>query len=125
MPHLVLSVDNSSDPRSAPSYVPSVNPSRAPNKKQVGGIQEKKCTTLEQVKALENNIASGEIKVDEPYQLRGLYIIKLKCDICMLEINVKYSSVENHVSVDEPEVQQKVTCSQIITGSQIGNADGS
>ena len=41
-------------------------------------------TTFEQVKALENMIASRKIKVDEADQLRGLDIIKLKRVICML-----------------------------------------
>ena len=33
--------------------------------------------------------------------------------------------VENHVSGDEPEIEQKVTYAQIVTGSQIGSAYGS
>ena len=45
-------------------------------------------TTLEQVKSLENIIASGEIKLDEAYQLQELYINKLRRGICVLEINV-------------------------------------
>ena len=47
------------------------------------------CIALEQVKSLENIIASGDIKVDEAAQLQELYIIKPKRDICMLETNVK------------------------------------
>ena len=45
-------------------------------------------TRIEQVKSLENNIASKHIRVDEADQLRELYIIKLKHDIFMLETNV-------------------------------------
>ena len=44
-------------------------------------------TTLEQVKSLEDNNASGDIKVDEYDQLQELYIIKLKRVICILDIN--------------------------------------
>ena len=65
-----------------------MNPYRSPNEQQVGALKEERRTSLEQVKALENIIASGEIRVDEAYQLCGLYIIKLKCGICMLETNV-------------------------------------
>ena len=36
---------------------------------------------------MENIIASGYIKVYESDQLQGLYIIKLKRGICMLETN--------------------------------------
>ena len=50
--------------------------------------------TIEQVKSLENIIASGEIKVDEAAQLWELYIIKLKRDILMLENNVNNFSEE-------------------------------
>ena len=75
-------------PSSLSSYVPSVNPSRAPSEQQVGALQEERRATLEQVKALENIIVQREIKVDESDQLQKLYIIKLKRDICMLETNV-------------------------------------
>ena len=37
----------------------------------------------------------------------------------------KKERVENNVSGDEPEIEQKVTYAQIITGSLIGSADGS
>ena len=33
--------------------------------------------------------------------------------------------VENYVSGDTPEIEQKVTYAQIVTGSKIGSADGS
>ena len=55
--------------------------------------------TLEQVKALEDIIASGDIKVDEAAQFQKLYIIKLKCDICMLDTDVKKYSEENKARV--------------------------
>ena len=45
-------------------------------------------TTLEQFEALGDIISSGDIEVNEAAQLQELYIIKLKCFICMLEINV-------------------------------------
>ena len=64
-----------------------VNPYRAPNEQYIVDLQEESWTTLEQVKSLENIIASQDIKVDEAYQLRGLYIIKLKRGIFMLETN--------------------------------------
>ena len=64
-----------------------MNPFIYPIEKQVGDIQEEMRTTLEQVKDLENIIAYGDIKVDKSDQLQDLYIIKLKCDICMLETN--------------------------------------
>ena len=67
---------------------------------QVGALQEERQTTFEQVKALENIIASGEIKVDEAAQLREVYIIKLKRDICMLETNVNNFSEENKAHVN-------------------------
>ena len=88
MPPVFLSVDTSCGPRFVPSSVPSLNSSRAPSEQQVGALQETNRTALGQVKALEDIIASGEIKVNEADQLRGLYIIKLKRDICMLETNV-------------------------------------
>ena len=31
---------------------------------------------------------------------------------------------ENHVSGDEPEIEQKVTYAQIVTGNRIGKTDG-
>ena len=61
---MVPSVDSSGDPRSVLSYAPSVNPSRAPIEQQAGALQEEKRKILEQVKSLENIIASGEIKVN-------------------------------------------------------------
>ena len=76
MPPVVISVHPYGDPISAPSYVTSVNSYRAPNEEHVGVLQEEMRTTLEEVKYLENIIASGEIKVDEAYQLQGLYMIK-------------------------------------------------
>ena len=52
-PTVVLSVDPSVDTRFSPSYVPSVNTSRAPNEQQMGDLQEEIWRTLEQIKALE------------------------------------------------------------------------
>ena len=66
-----------------------MNPCRDSNVQQVGALQEEMRTKLEQVKALENIISSGDIKVNGADQLRGLYIIKLKRDICMLETSGK------------------------------------
>ena len=77
-----------------------MNSSRSPSEQQVRALQEEKRTTLEQVKSLEYIITSGKIKVDEADQLRRLYIIKLKRDICMLETNVNNSSEENKDHVD-------------------------
>ena len=57
------SVDPSGDPRSVPSYVSSLNPYIAPSEEQVGSLQEERRTKLEQVKALENTIASGKKKI--------------------------------------------------------------
>ena len=57
-------------------------------------------TTLEQVKALEDIIASLYIKVDEASQLPQLYIIKLNRDLCMLETNVNNFSEENKDRVE-------------------------
>ena len=37
----------------------------------------------------------------------------------------KKERVENHVSGDEPEIEQKVTYAQIVTRSRIGSSDGS
>ena len=37
----------------------------------------------------------------------------------------KEEPVENYVSGDKPDIEQKVTYAQIVTGSQIGSADGS
>ena len=39
-----------------------MNPYRAPSEQHVGDLQEERRKTLEQVKSLENIIASGEIK---------------------------------------------------------------
>ena len=61
---MVPSVDPCVDLRSVPSYVPGVDPSRSPSEQYVGDIQEESRTKLEQVKALGNIIASGNIKVD-------------------------------------------------------------
>ena len=55
-----------------------MSPYRAQSEQQVGSLREERRTTLEQVKSLENIIASGEIKVHEADQLRGLCVIKLK-----------------------------------------------
>ena len=67
-PHIVLSVDPYGDPRSAPSYVPILNPSRAPSEQQVEALQEERRATLKQVQSLEIIIASGEITIDESDQ---------------------------------------------------------
>ena len=88
-PPVVPSVEPYGDPRYVPSYVPSVNPPRDTSEHQVGALQKENWTTLEQVKSLENIIASGEIKVYETAQLQEFYIIKLKCGIFMLKNNVK------------------------------------
>ena len=77
-PLVFISVYLSSDPTSVPSYVTSVNPSRAQSEQQVGALQEEMQTSLEQVKAIENVITSGEIKVHEADQLQEFYMIKLK-----------------------------------------------
>ena len=37
---------------------------------------------------------------------------------------IKKGRVENHVSGDKPEIKQKVTYAQIVTGGQIGSAYG-
>ena len=52
------------------------------------------------IKALENIIASVDIKVYEAAQLWELYIIKFKRGICMLETNVKNFSEGNKDKVD-------------------------
>ena len=70
----VPSVYPSDNPSSVSSYVPSVNTYRAPSEQQIRAIQEERRTTLEQVKALENIIASGKIKVDEASQLQELVL---------------------------------------------------
>ena len=74
---MVPSVDPSSDPSSVTAYVPSVNLSIAPSEEQFRAIQEERWATLEQVKALENIIESGEIKVDESAQLQ--YLVVFAC----------------------------------------------
>ena len=71
-----------------PFYVPIVNPSRAPSEQQVRDLQVEMRTTLEQDKSLEDIISSVENKVYEADQLQGLYIIKFKRGICVLETNV-------------------------------------
>ena len=73
---MVPSVDRSGDPRSVPPYVPTVNPSIALGEQQVRALQEEIRTTLEEVKALENIIASEEINVDEADQLRELVVFE-------------------------------------------------
>ena len=65
-----------------------MNTYRSPIGQQVGTLQEENRTTLEQVKSLEDIIASREIKLYKSAQLQQLYIIKLKRGICMLETNV-------------------------------------
>ena len=77
-----------------------MNPYRALSEQQVGSIQEERWTTIEQVKDLENIIASGEIKVYEAAHLWELYIIKLKRGIFMLKTNVNNFSEENIYHVD-------------------------
>ena len=72
---MVPSVDPCVDPRSVPSYVPGVNLSRSPSEQYFRALQGERRTALEQVKALENIIASGDIKVYEADQLQELYII--------------------------------------------------
>ena len=52
-------------------------------------MQKERRTKIEAVKALEYIVASGDIKIYEADQLRGLYIIKPKRDICMLDTNEK------------------------------------
>ena len=66
------SVYPSDNPSYVPSYLPIVNPYIVPREQQVGAIQESRWTTREQVKAMYNMIASGDIKVDEAAQLREL-----------------------------------------------------
>ena len=88
MPHVVTSVYLSNDPTYVTSYVPCVNPSRAPGEQRVGYLQEERQTTLEQVKALENIIESVNNKVDDAYWLWELYIIKFKRGICMMGNNI-------------------------------------
>ena len=55
-----------------------MSPYRAKSEQKVGDQKEQRRTKIEQVKFLENIIASREIKVHEADQLRGLYIIKLE-----------------------------------------------
>ena len=55
----------------------------------MGYLQEERRTKIEQFKSSENIIASEEINKDEASQLRKLYIIKLKRDMCMLETKIK------------------------------------
>ena len=100
MPPVVISVDTSGDTISATSYVTSVNPSRDTNEQYIGVTQEERRTTIEQVKALENIFVSREIRVDKADHLRGLYIIKLKRGICMLETNENNFSKENKAHID-------------------------
>ena len=73
---------------------------RDPSEQQIGDLQKELRTTLEQVKALENIILSGEIKLDEADQVWELYIIKLKCDICIFETNVNNFSERKKAHVD-------------------------
>ena len=86
---IVLSVDPYGVTISVPSYVPSVNTYRDPSEQQVVDLQEERRTILEQNIGLENNTSLGDIKVNEVAQLQELYIIKLKCGMCMLETNVE------------------------------------
>ena len=51
-----------------------MSPTRAPSEQHVGALQEERWATLEQVKALKNIIASGEIKLDESAQLQELVV---------------------------------------------------
>ena len=97
---MITSVYPYGDPISVPSYLPILNPYRAPSEQQVEALQEERRKTIEQVKSLENMISSGEIKVDEATQLQYLYIIKLKRCISMLETNVKDFSEEKKSHVD-------------------------
>ena len=100
MPYVFNPFDTYVDTSSVTSHVPSVNPSRSQSEKQVGDLQEEMRKTLEQVKALENIIASGDIKLDEAAQLWELYIIIFKRDICTLKTNLNNISEENKANVD-------------------------
>ena len=71
---------------------------RDPSEQQVRDIQEERRTTFEQVKSLKNIISLVEIKVNEDSQLRELYIIKLKRDICMLDTNIKDFPEEKNIT---------------------------
>ena len=70
MIYLNPSDDLSGDPISVISYVPIVNPYRAPSEQHVGGLQEEKQTTLERVKPPQNIFASRDIMEDESAQLQ-------------------------------------------------------
>ena len=50
LPSVVPSVDPSGDPRSILSYLPSVNPSRAPSEQHVKSLQEERREKFEQSK---------------------------------------------------------------------------
>ena len=100
LPPVVPSFDTFGDPISVTYYVPSVNPSRNIIEQQVEDLKEEILTTLEQIKALENIITSGEIKLDEAAQLRELYIIKFKRDIYMLETNLNNFPEGNKSHID-------------------------
>ena len=78
-----------------------MNPSRSPNEHHIRDLQEEIRTKLEQAKALENIIASQEIKVDESDQLQGLYMIKLNRGIYILETNEHNCSEEkkSHINL--------------------------
>ena len=53
-----------------------MNPYRDPSEQQIGALLEERRTTLKHVKALENIIASGKIRVDEAAQLRELVVFE-------------------------------------------------
>ena len=61
---VVPSVEPSGDPSSSTWYEPSMDPYGAPIEQKVRYLQWERRTKLEQEKALENIIASGEIKDD-------------------------------------------------------------
>ena len=62
-------VDTSGDTISVPSYVLSVNLYRSPSEQNIGAIQEERWKKIEQVEALENNIAS-KLKEKSNYALK-------------------------------------------------------
>ena len=55
---MITSVYPYGDPISVPSYLPILNPYRAPSEQQVEALQEERRKTIEQVKSLENIITS-------------------------------------------------------------------
>ena len=84
-----------------------MNPSKDSNEHRVRTLQEERRTTLEQVKSLENNITSGDIKEDEAAQLQELYIIKLKYGIFMLETN-EINFLETNKSHGDLKIETRV-----------------